>query len=136
MLFFEKYLSRGDFNFSLVLGYFGTWFDALQQTEFSFHIIARLVFTYLIWVVVFSLLLIVIEKKLGHPLFGKKTLWFYPWKLAAIIAVTLSLMIGGTYALTGNTEMTTQHIVTLVVGFLGSVATIMGYLHTLVKPKN
>ena len=133
MAFSDKFVSRGDFNFSLVASYFVTWFIALSQTMFSFYVLGRLLFYYLLWAVIFIVLLAILEKIKGHSLFGNKSLVYFPWGTAVIIAVVLSLMIGISYAFTGNTALTPLRLATLIAGFLGGVAIIMWYLHTLVS---
>ena len=132
MAFTDKILSRGDFNFSLVLSYFVTWFIALSQQMFSVYVCLRLVFYFLLWTFIFSAVLAVLEKTTGRCLFGNKSLGYYPWMTAAVIAVVLSLFIGISYAFTGDTTLTTMRLLTLLIGFLGGVAMIMWYFHTMV----
>ncbi len=135
MVFFERFISKGDFNFSLVLSYFVTWFIALQQTLFSVYILLRLFFYFLIWSIFFIIIMVIVEKVTNRTLFGNKILGYYPWGTAFIISIILSLILGISYAFTGDTTLTTLRIMTLIIGFIGSVATIMWYLHTMVIKK-
>ena len=133
MAFFEKTITKGDFHFSIVLSYFVTWFIALQQTVFSVFVMARLLFYFLIWVLVFAVIMAVMERITHRALFGNKILGYYPWKIAATISIILSLLLGVSYAFTGDTTLTPLRIATLLVGFVGCVVVLMWYLHTMVK---
>jgi hypothetical protein len=116
-----------------VLSYFVTWFIALQQTVFSVFVLARLLFYFLIWVLVFAVIMAVMERITHRALFGNKILGYYPWKIAATISIILSLLLGVSYAFTGDTTLTSLRIATLLVGFVGCVVVLMWYLHTMVK---
>lgn len=135
MKLLEKYISRGDFFFSLVLAYFSAWFQALKITTFSLRVFGRIIFDYLTWVILFATLLALIEYLRKEPLFGKKILRFFPWQTALVISIVISLLVGVSYAFTGDTTLTTMRILTLVIGFMGSVASIMAYLYSLVEKK-
>ena len=132
----KRFLSRGEFPLSLVLGYFFAWFFALAQTTFSLYILGRIVFYFLCSAIVFFAFLMLITKIAKQPLFGATKLWFFPTKAAIIASVILSTLVGVTFALTGDTTLTTQRIVTLVVGYLGSIAAIMLYIYSLVDERN
>ena len=135
MQILDKYLSRSDFHFSLLVSMFNAWFYALSQTTFSFYILMRIIFSYLACVLFFGVILWLLTKWLKHPLFGARTLWYYPTGPAVTVAVIISTLVALLYAFMGPASWTTQYIVTLIIGWLISIAAIMLYLKTLVKPK-
>lgn len=135
MDFFKKLFRHGEFRLALVLGYYLAWFFALQQVVFDVHIAVRILLYFVLSSIIFWGLLVVVTKLAKQPLFGATKLWFFPVKESLIASIILSILVGVMFAFSGNTEMTTLHIITLTVGFLGSIAAILLYIYGLVKPK-
>ena len=131
----KKFLSRGEFRLALVLGYFFTWFYSLTQITFSLYILFRIVFYFLCSAIVFFAFLLLITCLAKQPLFGAVKLWFFPVKQAVIVSVVLSTIVGLMFAFTGNTTLTIQRIVILILGYLGSIGTILLYIYSLVDLK-
>ena len=134
MALFDRYLSRGDFRFSCMLAYYMTWYYALQHTLFSFYILARIVFYFLVCWLLFGFLLFVLAKWRGKSACGKPVLWYFPWKAVCLIAIGLSLFVGASYAFfVCSMPLSSTSVLILSLGCLGSIALIILYLHALVK---
>ena len=118
-----KNFGRGDFIFSLMVAYFFTWFNALNNLK-SFFLadVGKLILTYAFWLV-FCLII----------MFGRHKAYYFP--LAKLLPVALILV--GLFAVSFyliDPVKTLFHTWVYIVGALVGVAVLLGGLYFMTKP--
>lgn len=130
-----KNFGRGDFIFSLMVAYFFTWFNALNNLK-SFFLadVGKLILTYAFWLVFCLIIMgIVTTFFIRRPVFGRHKAYYFP--LAKLLPVALILV--GLFAVSFyliDPVKTLFHTWVYIVGALVGVAVLLGGLYFMTKP--
>lgn len=127
-------IHKGNTYFALLMSYFLTWGNALSLDTISLRWGIRLVFFYLMYVIMLSVLFWGISYFTGKPMFGTWRSTFYSVKRAIPTSLFIVFLFG-VLNYWGGCEITPLHIIIYVVGGVIGFVAIMLYLKTLVNKK-
>ncbi|MBQ8098450.1 MAG: hypothetical protein IJ244_02905 [Bacteroidaceae bacterium] len=131
----KKYMGRGELIFAAALAYFLTWTNALNLETFGLRELGFLIWALAFNYVIVIALLWVATRFTKKPIFGQVKAYYYPFRqmlIASLIIVAVFALIN---YISGPHLLTTQRIVTYIVGYILGVAAIMTTFYLLTKRK-
>ena len=132
----KNYLGHGDIIFSILLAYFLTWSNALRLNTFGMHEVL-----FLLWNIVFNFVVIVallwiVSRFTKKPLFGQKRAYYYPTRIMLRISLVVVAVLALFNYLTGDHQLTTQRILTYIIGYLlGNAVFMVSFYFLIIKKK-
>ena len=125
--------SNGAKKFGIFLAYYMTWQLALSLTDFSVKRFLFLCWYALLCFVSTFLITYVVELFIKRPVFGARQVMYFPFKKALYLALPIvaALMLLSYFTVNGAQNLTTQRIITYVLGYVLGVGVVLYYIYGL-----
>ena len=126
-------IRKADIFLALMLGYFLIWGRVLAMPTFSWGNVGRLVFSFLLLLLMLETVLVLLNYLRGKPTFGVSRSAFFSWRRALPVSVVVSALYALYHWLMLTTEVAYQKRWVLLVLTLGGIIVLLLYFYSLVQ---